>query len=116
MSSICYRYVIDQKISTNSQFLNYFLGFLPNVDSFTVETKDGDDSYTYVFQLCGDAGGIPGAGVVQFDKKKPEAKPKVIGIYSATQAIGGSKLLQNKNSILNSNDYEKLLSAYETVL
>ncbi|XP_073341682.1 cation-dependent mannose-6-phosphate receptor [Pagrus major] len=58
--------------------------------NFTVETKGGDDSYTYVFQLCGDAGGIPGAGVVQFDKKKPEAKPKVIGIYNATQAIGGS--------------------------
>ncbi|XP_030249507.1 cation-dependent mannose-6-phosphate receptor [Sparus aurata] len=58
--------------------------------NFTVETKDGDESYTYVFQLCGDAGGIPGAGVVQFDKKNPDSKPKVIGIYSATQAIGGS--------------------------
>lgn len=53
-----------------------------------------------MFQLCGDAGGIPGAGVVQFDKKKPEDKPKVIGLYSATQAIGGSKLLQNKNQVL----------------
>ncbi|XP_070768207.1 cation-dependent mannose-6-phosphate receptor isoform X2 [Enoplosus armatus] len=58
--------------------------------NFTVETKNGDDSYTYVFQLCGDAGGVPGAGVVQVDSKKTENKQTVIGTYNSTQAIGGS--------------------------
>lgn len=58
--------------------------------NFTAEIVDGSESYTYVFQLCGDAAGIPGAGVVQFDSKKMENKPTVIGMYNATQAIGGS--------------------------
>uniref|UniRef100_A0A8D3D1S5 MRH domain-containing protein n=1 Tax=Scophthalmus maximus TaxID=52904 RepID=A0A8D3D1S5_SCOMX len=48
------------------------------------------ESYTYVFQLCGDAGGVPGAGVVQVDKGT-EKKTTVIGVYNATQAIGASK-------------------------
>ncbi|XP_071325193.1 cation-dependent mannose-6-phosphate receptor [Trachinotus anak] len=54
--------------------------------NFTVE----DGSYTYVFQLCGDAGGVPGAGVIQVDNKQKEKKPTVIGMYNATRAIGGS--------------------------
>lgn len=58
--------------------------------NFTAETKNGTESYTYMFQLCGDAGGIPGAGVVQIDSKKTENKPTVIGMYDSTQAIGGS--------------------------
>ncbi|XP_070692089.1 cation-dependent mannose-6-phosphate receptor [Pempheris klunzingeri] len=58
--------------------------------NFTVDTKNGDDKYAYVFQLCGDAAGIPGAGLVQVDSKKTESKPTVIGTYNATQAIGGS--------------------------
>ncbi|KAM9352734.1 cation-dependent mannose-6-phosphate receptor [Symphorus nematophorus] len=59
--------------------------------NFTVENKSGEDSYTYVFQLCGDAGGISGAGVIQKDNKKTEEKPTVIGSNSvnSTQAIGG---------------------------
>lgn len=57
--------------------------------NFTVETKNGEEKYTYVFQLCGDAGGIQGAGVIQVDSKKTD-KPTVIGSYNATQAIGGS--------------------------
>lgn len=60
-----------------------------HVDSFTAVTNNGTESYTYVFQLCGDAGGIQGAGVVQFETKKMKAT--VIGMYNATQAIGGSK-------------------------
>ncbi|XP_075965329.1 cation-dependent mannose-6-phosphate receptor [Anarhichas minor] len=58
--------------------------------NFTAETKIGGESYTYVFQLCGDAGGFTGAGIVQLDSKKPESKPTVVGLYNATQAIGGS--------------------------
>ncbi|XP_023282238.1 cation-dependent mannose-6-phosphate receptor [Seriola lalandi dorsalis] len=54
--------------------------------NFTVE----DESYRYVFQLCGDAGGVPGAGLIQMDKKETGKKQTVIGMYNATQAIGGS--------------------------
>lgn len=61
--------------------------------SFTGEISTEKESYTYVFQLCGDAGGIPGAGVVQIDKKK-EDKATVIGTYDLTQAIGESKCHQ----------------------
>lgn len=49
-----------------------------------------DESYTYTLQLCGDAGGVSGAGVIQVDNKDKEKKPTVIGMYNATQAIGGS--------------------------
>uniref|UniRef100_UPI0037E77370 cation-dependent mannose-6-phosphate receptor n=1 Tax=Semicossyphus pulcher TaxID=241346 RepID=UPI0037E77370 len=56
--------------------------------NFTIETKNEAESYTYVFQLCGDAWGVPGAGVVQVDNTKKETK--VIGMYNATQAYGGS--------------------------
>ncbi|XP_029306847.1 cation-dependent mannose-6-phosphate receptor [Cottoperca gobio] len=58
--------------------------------NFTAVTKNGSESYTYVFQLCGDAAGIPGAGVVQLDSGKTKSDPTVIGLYTATQAIGGS--------------------------
>uniref|UniRef100_A0A8D3AKI9 Cation-dependent mannose-6-phosphate receptor n=1 Tax=Scophthalmus maximus TaxID=52904 RepID=A0A8D3AKI9_SCOMX len=57
--------------------------------NFTVETMEQGESYTYVFQLCGDAGGVPGAGVVQVDKGT-EKKTTVIGVYNATQAIGAN--------------------------
>ncbi|XP_008293982.1 cation-dependent mannose-6-phosphate receptor [Stegastes partitus] len=56
--------------------------------NFTVESKIANESYTYVFQLCGDAGGVPGAGVIQEDKKTQ--KKTIIGRYNTTQAIGGS--------------------------
>ncbi|XP_019948655.1 cation-dependent mannose-6-phosphate receptor isoform X2 [Paralichthys olivaceus] len=57
--------------------------------NFTVESVDEGESYTYIFQLCGDAGGVPGAGVIQVDSKGTEKKTTVIGTYNATQAIGG---------------------------
>lgn len=57
--------------------------------NITGDATEGEDSYTYVFQLCGDAGGIPGAGVVQLNKKTGN-KPTVIGTYNSTRAIGGS--------------------------
>lgn len=62
---------------------------ISSFDSFTGQSNN--ESYTYVFQLCGDAGGIPGAGVIQIDNKKKEDKPTVIGTYNLTQAIGESK-------------------------
>lgn len=65
-----------------------------------METKKGEESYTYVFQLCGDAGGVQGAGVVQVDNKKTENKQTVIGMYNSTQAIGGSKSAKYKNVTL----------------
>lgn len=55
--------------------------------NFSVETQTEKDKYTYVFQLCGDAGGVPGAGLIQTDQSH---KHTVIGSYNATQAIGGS--------------------------
>lgn len=51
-----------------------------------------------MFQLCGDAGGAPNAGVIQVDKKIQ--KTTVIGKYTHTQAIGGSKTMQNPKNIL----------------
>ncbi|KAF7666813.1 hypothetical protein LDENG_00089160 [Lucifuga dentata] len=56
--------------------------------NFTVETKNDKESYTYVFQLCGDADGIPGAGIIQVDSK--QNRKTIIGTYNSTQAIGGS--------------------------
>ena len=70
-------------------------GICSHVDSITAVMKNGTESYTYVFQLCGDAWGVPRAGVIQLDSMKMEEKPTVIGMYNATQAIGGSKSLQN---------------------
>ncbi|XP_019724562.1 cation-dependent mannose-6-phosphate receptor [Hippocampus comes] len=58
--------------------------------NFTAETKIGEDKYSYVFQLCGDAGGVPGAGVIQVEGQKTEKKVTVIGMYNATEVIGGS--------------------------
>lgn len=56
--------------------------------TFSGESKNKDESYTYTFQLCGDAGGVQGAGVTQYDQKTK--KTVVVGRYNATQAIGGS--------------------------
>lgn len=67
-------------------------------DSFTAEDKASNENYTYVFQLCGDAGGAPNAGVIQVDKKTKNTT--VIGKYTHTKAIGGSKTMQNPKNIL----------------
>lgn len=56
--------------------------------NLTAEVKIGEESYKYVFQLCGDAGGVVGAGVIQMDKKTEKAT--VIGLYNSTVAIGGT--------------------------
>lgn len=63
----------------------------PHVDSFTFDKTEGEDSYTYVFQLCGDAGGVPQAGAIQVNKKD-NTKTK-IGLYTSMKAIGGSESL-----------------------
>uniref|UniRef100_A0A3Q0RQM2 Cation-dependent mannose-6-phosphate receptor n=1 Tax=Amphilophus citrinellus TaxID=61819 RepID=A0A3Q0RQM2_AMPCI len=57
--------------------------------NFTAETKNANESYKYVFQLCGNAGGVKNAGLIQVDTKQAQ-NPTVIGKYTSTQAIGGS--------------------------
>ncbi|XP_073703524.1 cation-dependent mannose-6-phosphate receptor [Garra rufa] len=52
--------------------------------SFIVEEKD----YSYIFQVCGDAGGMKEAGLVQREKKT--GKLVRIGNYTGTRAIKGS--------------------------
>ncbi|KAG7263288.1 hypothetical protein CRUP_037812 [Coryphaenoides rupestris] len=56
--------------------------------NFTVDVTVKEKTYTYVFQLCGDADGVPGAGVVQTEHGMKTHK--VIGSYNSTQAVGGS--------------------------
>ncbi|XP_052348628.1 cation-dependent mannose-6-phosphate receptor-like [Oncorhynchus keta] len=57
--------------------------------TFSVATTSGKESYTYQFQVCGDAGKMVGAGLVQIDHTEKESET-VLGLYTATQAIGGS--------------------------
>ncbi|XP_051262120.1 cation-dependent mannose-6-phosphate receptor [Dicentrarchus labrax] len=57
--------------------------------NFSVVTKGKTDSYTYTFQLCGEAAGFAEAGVVQVDNSNP-SKPTIIGRFNATRAFGGS--------------------------
>ncbi|KAM4601333.1 cation-dependent mannose-6-phosphate receptor isoform 1-T3 [Polymixia lowei] len=59
-------------------------------ESFTMDTTGGDETYTYVFRICGDAGGVQGAGLIQRSKKDIKKKPTIIGMYNSTQVIGGS--------------------------
>lgn len=61
---------------------------LSTFNSFTAQSKKGNEDYTYVFQVCGDADGMKDAGVVQRDK---DGKQVLIGNYSLTQAVQGSK-------------------------
>uniref|UniRef100_A0A3B4A810 MRH domain-containing protein n=1 Tax=Periophthalmus magnuspinnatus TaxID=409849 RepID=A0A3B4A810_9GOBI len=56
--------------------------------NFSVMKKENEESYTYVFQFCGDADGVPGAGVVQINDKT-KAKT-IVGRYNSTKAIKGS--------------------------
>ncbi|XP_047454163.1 cation-dependent mannose-6-phosphate receptor [Mugil cephalus] len=56
--------------------------------NFTALDTSEKQNYTYVFQLCGDAGGVKGAGVIQVDDKTK--KTTVVGSYNETQAIEGS--------------------------
>lgn len=58
--------------------------------NFSAHVTKEKESYTYVFQLCGDADGVDGAGVVQKDDAKKGEKPTVVGRYNSTKAIGGS--------------------------
>ncbi|KAI2655507.1 Cation-dependent mannose-6-phosphate receptor [Labeo rohita] len=52
--------------------------------SFTV----AEEEYSYIFQVCGDAGGVKGAGLVQQEKKT--GKHVQVGCYNQTRAIKGS--------------------------
>lgn len=51
-----------------------------------------------MFQLCGNAGGIPGAVVIKVDSTKTGNKPTVIGTYNSTQAIEGSKYVEEEKN------------------
>ncbi|XP_056090836.1 cation-dependent mannose-6-phosphate receptor [Rhinichthys klamathensis goyatoka] len=55
--------------------------------SFTVKGQQ-QEAYSYIFQVCGDAGGLKNAGLVQKDDKDDKLVP--IGIYTKTRAIKGS--------------------------
>lgn len=78
------------------------------VDSFSVVNTTAGESYTYVFQLCGDAGGVPGAGIIQVDSKGDAKKTTVIGMYNATQAFGGGKSVRRKPLCVSANwDYKR---------
>ncbi|XP_031432395.1 cation-dependent mannose-6-phosphate receptor isoform X2 [Clupea harengus] len=55
--------------------------------TYSVTEKVGEESYTYLFQVCGDVDGVKGGGLVQKDNNK---KTVVIGRYNTTQAIAGS--------------------------
>ncbi|KAF5907712.1 chloride channel protein 1-like, partial [Clarias magur] len=55
--------------------------------NFTAELINGNEKYTYVFQVCGDADGMKDAGVVQ---KSTDGKQVRVGSYKSTQAIHGS--------------------------
>lgn len=50
------------------------------------QTSWHEESYTYVFRLCGDAGGVRGAGLVQVDKKMQNST--VIGKYNVDPNAG----------------------------
>ena len=68
-----------------------FLVVSCRADSFTTK----DEKYTYVVQLCGDADGVNGAGVIQKEigKKSESGKEPmtIVGRYNSTEAIGGSE-------------------------
>lgn len=61
--------------------------------SFSEVKKSDKGNYTYQFQVCGDAGKTVGAGLVQIDHTEKKIET-VLGLYTATQAIGGSKNVQ----------------------
>lgn len=73
---------------TEREVLNRMTALL-NKNFSVTKTKD-KESYTYVFQFCGDADRKAGAGLVQIDNNAKTEEPTVIGRYDSTQAIGGS--------------------------
>lgn len=64
-----------------------------------MDVKTEKEDYSYVFQICGDVADVPGAGIVQVERKKTGTQSTMIGTYNSTQVIGGSKL----------SDYHKLV-------
>ncbi|XP_077064886.1 cation-dependent mannose-6-phosphate receptor [Siphateles boraxobius] len=55
--------------------------------TFTVKGQQ-QEIYTYIFQVCGDAGGLKDAGLVQ--KEEKNGKLVSVGNYTNTRAIKGS--------------------------
>ncbi|KAL2084110.1 hypothetical protein ACEWY4_019628 [Coilia grayii] len=60
---------------------------LTNKTFSVVQKTEKDKTYTYEFQVCGDAGGMKGGGLVQ---KEDGGKAVLVGNYTSTQAIHGS--------------------------
>lgn len=67
---------------------NFLTILIFTLNSFTATGKE-KEPYTYIFQMCGDAGGKKNAGLVQKDK---DGKLIEIGSYSKTRATRGSML------------------------
>ncbi|KAM8846575.1 cation-dependent mannose-6-phosphate receptor [Synchiropus picturatus] len=55
--------------------------------NFTANTTVGGQNYMYALKVCGDVGGVPGAGAIQVDSK---GEKTMVGSYNSTQAIGGT--------------------------
>ncbi|XP_062847540.1 cation-dependent mannose-6-phosphate receptor [Trichomycterus rosablanca] len=55
--------------------------------NFSFEDSNHKETYTYVFQVCGDADGMKDAGLVQSNKDGTQVR---IGNYTSAQAIKGS--------------------------
>lgn len=60
--------------------------YFNHCDRFSVTDKTEKDSYTYLFQVCGNAGGLAEGGLVQRDASGKEV---IIGKYTATEVFGG---------------------------
>lgn len=86
MLAILPKFILTLTICTKK-----LLPFSPPFNSFTAQSEEGKDkkeTYTYVFQVCGDADGMKDAGVVQKDK---DGKQVLIGNYNKTQVVKGSE-------------------------
>lgn len=68
---------------------NFLTILIFTLNSFTVEENRQEEAYSYIFQVCGDAGGLKNAGLVQ---KEKDGKLVRIGNYTNTRAIKGSML------------------------
>lgn len=70
--------------------------------TFSVPVKSDTDSYTYLFQVCGNAGKIPDGGLVQ---RNASGKEVLVGKYTAMEVFGGSDwvMLIYKNGMPYSN-------------
>ncbi|XP_043117372.1 cation-dependent mannose-6-phosphate receptor [Puntigrus tetrazona] len=74
-------------LTSHSVFEQNTLHLLEPLTNQNFTAKSQDEEYSYIFQVCGDADGIKGAGLVQ--KEKSSGKMVRIGSYTKTQAVKG---------------------------